>query len=69
MQIKCITHLFKSSPFTFLNMDFFCMFGDNCCESSMAAELGVGNADGTEVGVGIIGCVFGKAASLLTICG
>lgn len=62
-----MTHLFKSSPFTFLNNDFFCMPGDNCCDSSRTAEFGVGKADGTDVGVGMIGCVFGSVASLLTI--
>lgn len=61
------TYLFMSSPLAFFT--FFCIVGDNCnCVSSITAEFGVGNADGTDVGVGIMGCVFGIVGSLLTIC-
>lgn len=61
-------YLFISSPLAFFNA-FFCIVGDNCkCVSSITAEFGVGNADGTEVGVGIIGCVFGTVGSVLIIC-
>lgn len=65
-----VAYLFKSSPFAFLLKIFFCIVGDNwlwSCISSIAAELGVIIAEGTDVGVGIIGWVFGKVASLLTI--
>lgn len=60
------TYLFKSSPLAFLNNGFF-KFGDNgLCASSMAAEFGVGNADGIDVAELLIICCVFCPSSLIT---
>lgn len=65
-------YLLETSPLFFLIVGRLSSDGD-CwlllllCASSMAAEFGVGNADGTDVGVAIICCILGLD-SLLMVC-
>lgn len=67
-----INYLLETSPLFFLIVGRLSSDGDCSlllllCVSSMAAEFGVGNADGTDVGVAMICWIVGLD-SLLMVC-
>lgn len=59
ISVIILIYLFKSSPLFFLKTSFFWVGDSWFCKSSMAAEVGVGKADGIEVVLAVIWCIIG----------